>query len=87
VSSGTKVAQAVIAREFPVALPSGAIVNANLAGGNIVVVGGVVNVPSFYFLVQPSIKRVEDLKGKVVGITRYGFSTDYTVRYFFFQSA
>lgn len=86
VSSGTKVAQALIAREFPVALAGGAIVNANLAGGDIVVVGGVVNVPSFYFVVHPSIKRVEDLKGKAVGITRYGSSTDYTVRYFLKKS-
>jgi len=86
VSSGTKVAQAVLAREFPVALAGGTIVNANLAGGDIVVVGGVVNVPSFYFLVQPSIKRVEDLKGKAVGITRYASSTDYSVRYFLKKS-
>jgi ABC-type nitrate/sulfonate/bicarbonate transport system substrate-binding protein len=87
VSSGTKVAQAVIAREFPVALAGGTIVNANLAGGDIVVVGGVVNVPSFYFLVQPSIKRVEDLRGKAVGITRFTSSTDYTVRYFLKKNA
>jgi NitT/TauT family transport system substrate-binding protein len=86
VSSGTRVAQTLIAREFPVALAGGAIVNANLAGGDIVVVGGVVNVPSFYFMVHPSIKRVEDLKGKAVGITRYGSSTDYTVRYFLKKS-
>jgi NitT/TauT family transport system substrate-binding protein len=86
VSSGSRVAQALIAREFPVALAGGAIVNANLAGGDIVVVGGVVNVPSFYFMVQPSIKRVEDLKGKAVGITRYGSSTDYTARYFLKKS-
>src|ERR1700704_721216 len=47
VASGTKVAQAVIAGEFPVALAGGTVVNANLAGGDIVIVGGLVNVPSF----------------------------------------
>lgn len=81
VGSGTKVAQAVIAGEFPVAFAGGTIVNADLAGGDIVVVGGVVNVPSFYFIVPPSIKRPEDLKGKATGITRYGSSTDFTLRY------
>src|SRR5713226_3756209 len=81
VSSGTKVAQAVIAGEFPVALAGGTIVNANLAGGDIVVVGGVVNVPAFYVYVHPSIKKPEDLKGKALGITTYSSSTDFTLRY------
>src|SRR3954469_8124405 len=35
VASGTKVAQAVIAGEFPIALAGGTFVNANLAGGDI----------------------------------------------------
>lgn len=81
VASGTKVAQAVIAGEFPVALAGGVIVNANLAGGDIAVIGGVVNVPSFYVIVHPSIKKPEDLKGKAVGITRYASSTDFSIRY------
>ncbi len=81
VGSGTKVAQAVIAGEFPIAFAGGTIVNADLAGGDIVVVGGVVNVPSFYLIVYPSIKKPEDLKGKALGITRYASSTDFTLRY------
>jgi NitT/TauT family transport system substrate-binding protein len=81
VAGGSRVAQAIIAGEFTLALAGGNIVNVNLAGGDIVVVGGVVNVPSFYLFVQPSIKRQEDLKGKAVGITRYGASTDVTLRF------
>jgi NitT/TauT family transport system substrate-binding protein len=81
VAGGTRIAQALIANEFPVALAGGAIVNANLAGGDIAVVGGVVNVPAFYVYVNPSIKKPEDLKGKALGITTYGSSTDFTLRY------
>jgi NitT/TauT family transport system substrate-binding protein len=81
VAGGTRVAQALIAGEFPVALAGGTIVNANLAGGDIAVVGGVVNVPSFYVYVHPSIKKPEDLKGKSLGITTFGSSTDFTLRY------
>jgi NitT/TauT family transport system substrate-binding protein len=81
VASGTKVAQAVIAGEFPVALAGGTVVNATLAGGDIVIFGGLVNVPSFYVYVHPSIKRPEDLKGKAVGITTYGSSTDFSIRH------
>ncbi len=81
VASGTKVAQAVIAGEFPVALAGGAVISANLAGGDIAFIGGAVNVPAFYVFVEPSIKKPEDLKGKAVGITRYGSSTDFSMRY------
>ena len=80
VAGGSRVAQAMIAGEFTVALAGGNIVYANLAGGDIVIIGGVVNVPSFYLFVQPSIKRQEDLKGKALGITRYGASTDGSLR-------
>lgn len=81
VASGTKVAQAVIAGEFPIALAGGVVVNATLAGGDIVIIGGLVNVPSFYVYTHPSVKRPEDLKGKSVGITTFGSSTDFSIRY------
>jgi NitT/TauT family transport system substrate-binding protein len=70
----------MIAGEFTLALGGGNIVTVNLAGGDVVIVGGVVNVPSFYLFVQPSIKRQEDLKGKALGITRFGASTDGSLR-------
>jgi NitT/TauT family transport system substrate-binding protein len=81
VASGTKVAQAVIAGEFPIALAGGTVVNANLAGGDTAIFGGLVNVPSFYVFVHPSIKRPEDLKTKTVGVTTFGSSTDFSIRY------
>lgn len=80
VAGGSRMAQAIIAGEFALALAGGNIVNVNLAGGDIVVIGGVVNVPSFYLITQPTIKRHEDLKGKALGITRYGASTDVSLR-------
>src|SRR3989454_923768 len=73
--------QAVLAGEFAVALAGGNIVFGDLAGGDIVTYGGVVNVPSFYLYVQPSIKTQEELRGKTLGITRYGASTDFTLRF------
>jgi NitT/TauT family transport system substrate-binding protein len=81
VASGTQVAQALIAGEFSLALAGGAIINADLAGGDIVIIGGAVNVPSFYVFVNPAIKKPEDLRGKTVGITRFGSSTDFSIRY------
>jgi NitT/TauT family transport system substrate-binding protein len=81
VAGGSRVSQTVIAGEFTVALAGGNIVFADLAGGDIVTFGGVVNVPSFYLYVQPLIKTQEDLRGKTLGITRYGASTDFTLRF------
>ena len=80
VAGGSRMAQAIIAGEFTLALAGGNIVGVNLAGGDIVVIGGVVNVPSFYLFTQSAIKRREDLKSKALGITRYGASTDVSLR-------
>jgi NitT/TauT family transport system substrate-binding protein len=80
VAGASRIQQAMIAGEFTLALGGGNIVTVNLAGGDVVIVGGVVNFPSFYLFVQPSIKRQEDLKGKALGITRYGASTDGSLR-------
>lgn len=81
VAGGSRVSQAIVAGEFAVALAGGNIVYANLAGGDIVTIGGVVNVPSFYLFVQPAITTQENLRGKALGITRFGASTDFTLRY------
>src|SRR5262247_553003 len=81
VAGGSRVSQTVIAGEFTVALAGGNIVFADLAGADIATFGGVVNVPSFYLYVQPAIKTQEDLRGKTLGITRYGASTDFTLRF------
>jgi NitT/TauT family transport system substrate-binding protein len=80
VAGASRVQQAMIAGEFTVALGGGNVVSVNLAGGNVVIIGGVVNVPSFYLFVQPSIKRQEDLKGKAIGISRFGTSIDTAAR-------
>ena len=82
VAGGSRMAQAIVAGEFALALAGGNIVNVNLSGGDIVIIGGVVNVPSFYLFVQPAIKKSEELKGKALGITRYGASTDVSLRAF-----
>ncbi len=81
VASGSKVAQALLAGEFPIAFAGSAVVFANLAGGDVVYVGGVVNVPAFYLMVTPEIKKIEDLRGKALGVTRFGASTDFSLRY------
>jgi NitT/TauT family transport system substrate-binding protein len=58
-----------------------AAVEANLAGGDFIMVGSLAKVPAFYIMANPDIKTIEDLRGKAVGVTRFGSSTDFTMRY------
>ena len=81
VASGTTVSQAMISGEFLASPVGGAIVTANVSGADFAIIGGVVNRPNFYLTAYPSIKEPSDLKGKAVGITRYGPSTDFIIRF------
>jgi NitT/TauT family transport system substrate-binding protein len=58
-----------------------AAVEATLAGGDFIMVGSLAKVPAFYIMANPEIKSIEDLRGKSVGVTRFGSSTDFTIRY------
>ncbi len=52
-----------------------AAVEATLAGGDFVMVGSLAKVPAFYIMALPEIKSIEELRGKAVGVTRFGSSS------------
>ena len=82
VAGGGRAAQVVQSGEVPIGLfTGGAVINSNLAGGDLVVIASSMNVMTFVVMARPEIKRVEDLKGKKVGISRYGSATDFGLRY------
>jgi ABC-type nitrate/sulfonate/bicarbonate transport system substrate-binding protein len=65
----TQAAQAMLAGEVPVGLIGPThVVNAVVAGGDMVMVMGNQNKVRYQLVAHPSIKRAEDLKGKKVGI-------------------
>ena len=81
IPSGSLVIQAMLAGEAPIVFSGGrAVVNATLGGADLVMIAGVVNVPAFYIMALPEIKTLQDLRGKKVGVTRIGSSTDFTMR-------
>ncbi len=81
IPSGSLAIQAMLAGEAPVVFSGGrALVNATLGGADFVMFAGVVNVPAFYVMALPEIQTLQDLKGKKVGVTRIGSSTDFTMR-------
>lgn len=76
------VVQAMVGRETSIAQIGGtAVVDARLAGADLVYLASVIDtmVASIYSL--PSITKIEDLKGKKIGVTRFGAITDFFARY------
>jgi ABC-type nitrate/sulfonate/bicarbonate transport system substrate-binding protein len=81
IQSASAVVQAMIGGEAPIALSGGKpVVDLVLEGGDGVFIGGITTVPAFYVMALPQIRSVEDLKGKPVGVTRFGSSSDFTMR-------
>jgi len=82
VGGGGRAAQVVQSGEVPIGLfTGGAVINSNLAGGDLVVIGSSMNVMTFSVMARPEVRRLEDLKGKKIGISRFGSATDFGLRY------
>ena len=81
ISSGPVVVQALIGGDLlGGSAASNAVINAILNGAPIVAVGGTANRPYHRLFVQSDINRLEDLKGKTLGVTRFGSITDNLTR-------
>jgi NitT/TauT family transport system substrate-binding protein len=81
ITSGPVAVQALIGGDLQVvSAASNAVVNAILNGAPIIAVGGTANRPYHRLFVQPEINRVEDLRGKTLGVTRFGSITDNLTR-------
>jgi len=82
IPAASRMVQAMLGGDVAFAGAGGnAAVDATLAGGDFVMVGSLAKVPAFYIMALPEIKSIEDLRGKTVGVTRFGSSTDFTMRY------
>ena len=72
---------ALVAGDVDLCLIGGsAVVNAALAGEDLVFVAGVINQQFYSLVVQPEVKEAEDLKGKVVGVSNPGTLSDTVMR-------
>jgi NitT/TauT family transport system substrate-binding protein len=63
----------------PIATPT--VMNAVLAGSDMVILAHTMPGVVQALMVRPDIKRAEDLKGKTVGVTTFGSLTDFLVRH------
>jgi ABC-type nitrate/sulfonate/bicarbonate transport system substrate-binding protein len=82
IPSGSQLAQVVTAGEVDIAALNGSsAMAAALQGADIKVIGNTTNKLIFSIYVRPEIKTVEDLKGKKIGVTRFGSATDISARF------
>ncbi len=82
IPSGSQLAQVTVAGEVEVGSFNGSsAMAAALNGADIKIIGNAVNKMIFSIYAKPEIKTVEGLKGKKLGVTRFGSSTDISARY------
>lgn len=83
VLSGSSTAlSAMLAGEVQmISIAGSGLINAHLAGGDAIMVAGTVNFAPYELIVAKEIKRLEDLRGKKMGIARFGGSADFLARW------
>lgn len=82
IPSGTQVAQAMLSGDLDMAITGGpSVVQAALAGADQVMLTCTVNALAFRVVASPQIQGPEGLKGKKMGISRFGSLTDFAARY------
>jgi NitT/TauT family transport system substrate-binding protein len=81
ISSGPVVVQALLGGDLQAGLAAtNATIAAVLRGASLVSVMSTANRPYHRLWVQPEINRLEDLRGKILGVTRFGAVTDNLTR-------
>src|SRR6476620_9211977 len=63
----------------PIATPT--VINAGLSGSDLVILAHTLPGVVHAMIVKPELKRVEDLKGKKIGVTTFGSLTDFLVQF------
>jgi NitT/TauT family transport system substrate-binding protein len=81
IPGGSLSLQALIGKSLDLLMTGGPpVVNAYLQGAKIKIIGGVINLLPYTFVAIGDIRGSEQLKGKKIGISRFGSNTDYVVR-------
>jgi NitT/TauT family transport system substrate-binding protein len=81
IPGGSLSLQALIGKSLDLLLTGGPpVVNAYLQGAKIKIIGGATNLLPYMFVATGGIRSAEQLKGKRIGISRFGSNTDYVVK-------
>jgi ABC-type nitrate/sulfonate/bicarbonate transport system substrate-binding protein len=81
IPSGAVVMQALIGGDLRGGIAAtNSVINAVSSGASIIGVAGTANRPYHRLWVQPEVNRIEDLRGKTLGVTRFGGLSDNLTR-------
>lgn len=80
IGGGSLLIQSVLSGDVPFAYgPSVPVINAALRGADLVLIANTGNALVFSMMSRPEIKQPANLKGKKIGVTRLGGSTDWAL--------
>ncbi len=81
IEGGSRVVQAMVAGDTPIAhVGATPVITGNLRGADLAMIAATVNKILFQFFTTQDVSRPEDLKGKRVGISRFGSGSDFALR-------
>src|ERR1044071_7111599 len=81
IDNGTVSGQALLAGELQYLVSTGALaISANMKGGDLTIIGGIINFIPFQLIGRPEIKTADDLRGKKVAISRFGSASEFAAR-------
>jgi len=82
IGSSTKSVQALLGGDIDIVYSAaGAVVDANLAGADLIMIGCQYDKGQTSFFTTTPVASVGDLKGKAVGVTRFGAFSDFVARH------
>jgi NitT/TauT family transport system substrate-binding protein len=82
IESGSTTVQTLISNEVAFAQMAGAgVLQSRLRGSDVVLIAGFLNTMDYQLMVEKSITRPEQLKGKTMAVSRFGSSSDFATRY------
>ena len=82
IPGGPTAAAALLSGEVPITVVGGpAVVSSNLAGSDLVMIAGIVNTFAFQIVSIKPITSYQQLKGKRLGVNRFGASPDVAARF------
>ena len=82
ISTGTKMVQALVGGDIRISQVGGAApLAARLRGAEIKIIAVAFNTLALSMITQTDIRAITDLKGKRLGISRFGSNTDFGTRY------
>jgi NitT/TauT family transport system substrate-binding protein len=82
IESGRTTVQSLISKEVVFAQMAGAgVLQSRLGGSDVVLIAGFLNTMDYQLMVDKSITRPDQLKGKIMAVSRFGSSSDFATRY------